>query len=86
MYTSVWATSMLTPNVDRDGLNTDDRPGRGVPVSWATTSRSTPSSCPDISSALPNRRRGSGSIVRRSNRANESYCSRIGSSSGSPST
>ena len=66
------ATSRSTPNVERLGLKTVDSPGRGTPVSWATTSRSTPISWADISSALANRRRGSGSMARRSNRPNES--------------
>ncbi|PQM46350.1 hypothetical protein C1Y40_03481 [Mycobacterium talmoniae] len=71
-YTSVCATSRSTPNVERDRVKIDDSPGRGTPLSWATTSRSTPISCPDISSAEANRRRGSGSMARRSNRPNES--------------
>ena len=72
--------------VDRVRVNTVDRPGRGAPVSAATTSRSTPSSCEDISSVLTNRRLGSGSMARRSSLANESYLSSTASSSGRPST
>ncbi len=66
------ATSRSTPNVERLGLKIVDRPGRGTPVSWATTSRSTPINWADISSAVENRRRGSGSVARRSSRPNES--------------
>ena len=71
-YTSVCATSRSTPKVERLGLKIVDSPGRGTPESWATTSRSTPINCADISSAEPNRRRGSGSVARRSSRPNES--------------
>ncbi|CFE49507.1 Uncharacterised protein [Mycobacterium tuberculosis] len=67
-YTSVCATSRSTPNVDRLGLKIVDSPGRGTPVSWATTSRNTPVNCADISSAVVNRCRGSGSMALRSNR------------------
>ncbi|SHW46927.1 Uncharacterised protein [Mycobacteroides abscessus subsp. abscessus] len=54
--------------MDRDGLNRVDMPGRGVPESSATTSRSTPTSWVAISSALPNRALGSGSMARRRKR------------------
>ncbi len=53
-------TSRSTPNVERDRLNTVESPGRGTPVSEATTSRSTPSICTRSSSTEPNRSSGLG--------------------------
>ncbi len=50
------------------GPNSVDRAGRGRPVWTATTSRSTPVSCSDISCAEANLRAGSGSVARTSRR------------------
>ncbi|KUH35392.1 hypothetical protein ATE80_29460 [Streptomyces kanasensis] len=67
----------------RSGPNSVDRAGLGVPVSRATTSRSTPVSCSAISCAEPNRPAGSGSVARTSSRWNDSYRRKTGMCRGS---
>ncbi len=75
--------SASAPNTARSPLNTVDSAGLGVPSWWASTSRSTPTTCPAISVADANRRSSSIAVARRSNLRNESQVASTGTSAAS---